>query len=226
MTDGRREHLGDESFGSNEEERDGGAALTGYEQVMSSINDLARTLQEHDRRALDLDRYDLLSIRTASERMSRRAQLSHATTDQERDRALWWFSENGNDEDLRFLRSVKSTGGGTPLLEMTIRDTERRLLKMNFNRWLRVFTMVAGVVIAVSIFIVFCLWGPTQLLTVRAGGFVLVLSIGLFTTSLLFIGSVTSRRNPISTVCFATAGFLMLLEVASVIHGAIHLVNR
>lgn len=225
MTDSRREHLGDESFSSNDEEKDDGAALSGYEQILSSINDLGRTLREHDQQALDLDRQDLLAIRASSERIGRRAQFSHATTDQERERALWWFSENGNDEDLRFLRSAQMAGG-TLLLEMAIKDTERRLLKANCDRWLRVLTMVAGVVIAVSIFIVFCLWGPTQLLTVRAGSFTFVLSVGLFTTSVLFIGSVTSRRIPISTVCFATAGFLMLLEVASVIHNAIHAVTK
>lgn len=172
----------------------------------------------------DDDREELLAIRRRAERSYRRLQLSHPECDSDVYIALWWFSENGDATDLSFLGSLRLESH-QELRDMAIGDIKKRNTAHTPPFDLNTLLYPAICVCAASVFISLAIVGPSRSLSSVTLSLGLTLVVG-FGASGLLIAAAMRDRPLLTRACFASAGVLLLTEVASVIHKAALLIRR
>ena len=197
-----------------------------FEALLASINDIVKYLQPRDHHSDNASRITLLSLRLEAERVFRRYQLCNCKSDDDINRALWWFSENGNEDDLRFLETLSVPKERRDLFFMTL-----QLIKNSLSQGLQVTPFrpaiqISLIAILISSFVTLSIQGPNNLLRLNTALMFGVLSIGLAVSGFLFAGALSAGRRLTSGVCLAAAGLLLLSELATVLHDVVMVLSK
>jgi hypothetical protein len=214
---GPRHPDNDESFASGESPA-GTRSFAAYDKLFAAIDQQVRYASKESGSNWVDDRNRMLVMRSMVERMFRRDQVRAYNEPEGVVQALWWYSENGNEEEAEFLKEVRIPPEQEGLRQLAMADIERRLSRLNHSQLSFPTAKETLQCAFFSLFLICAILKGRGTPWVSGGAAAFAIFAGLWTSGFLFKGAFRARRNFVSSACLVAAAVLMLCEVGSVLH--------